>query len=289
VSIAKYGQRAGLALINGLARSVPHHRETISFGDDPRQRLDWYRLGSTGKSAGLRPTVLFYYGGNWRSGKRQDYRFVADTLMTFGCDVVIPDYRLYPDFRFSDIITDAELALAAVLPVIPKGAPFFLMGHSAGAQLGALLTLNLRRRPFFAHEGAHEGADPVNGFIGLSGPYDFSPYTEDDHWDLFAPEDHYRESQPVNFVRSHAPPLYLLHGEDDQRVRRGHSKSLMEKQLAAGGEASREVYPGLGHVDIMVQFSRLYRGRSPVVRDVAAFIQRCSESSHNPASSAAAP
>ena len=39
----------------------------------------------------------------------------------------------------------------------------------------------------------------------------------------------------VNFVRGDAPELYLLHGADDTRVRRGHSKSLMEKQVEAGG------------------------------------------------------
>ncbi|MEX2327579.1 MAG: alpha/beta hydrolase, partial [Pseudomonadales bacterium] len=143
MKLAEVGQRAGLAMINGIARSVPHKLETVAFGDDSRQRLDWYRVkGAISDPDVPRPTVLFYYGGNWRSGKRADYRFLADTLMKLGCDVVIPDYRLYPDYRFSEIMTDAELALATILPVIPRGAPFFLMGHSAWSQLGSLLTLD---------------------------------------------------------------------------------------------------------------------------------------------------
>lgn len=252
-----YLQRLGLLFINAIARSTDYLCEEWVYGDAPRNALDWYRLPGENES---RPTVVFFYGGNWRSGRKEDYRFVADTLLAMGCDVVVPDYRLYPAVRFNDILSDATRAVEFVLERLPSDAKVLLMGHSAGAQLGALVTLNasLLRNPA-----------RISGFIGLSGPYDFYPFTEDEHWDLFAPEAHYPSSQAVNFVRADAPPLYLLHGEVDRRVRRGHSKSLMEKQIAAGGRASREVYPNVGHVDAIVSFSRLHRRTSPIVGDVA--------------------
>ena len=81
--------------------------------------------------------MLFFYGGNWQSGRRQDYRFVADTLMTLGCDAVVPDYRLYPHVRFTDILQDARMAAQTVLERLPEDRPLLLMGHSAGAQIGA--------------------------------------------------------------------------------------------------------------------------------------------------------
>jgi acetyl esterase/lipase len=257
---ADYWQRLGLLVINGLARSVPAKRERVAYGHLPRHYADWYRH----PGGGARPTVLFFYGGNWRSGRRQDYRFVADTLMTLGCDVVVPDYRLYPHVRFADIIEDARAATETVLARLPPERRLILMGHSAGAQIGALLTLD---SSLLADRGR------IAGFIGLAGPYDFYPFTEDDHWELFGPEPAYPASQPVNFVRADAPPLFLLHGADDTRVRRGHSKSLMEKQQAAGGVAERRVYPGVGHVDLVLAFSRLHRRGNPVVRDVAAIVQ----------------
>ena len=254
-----YWQRLGLFAINVMARSLPTVREQVAYGELPRHYLDWYRH----PAGGVRPTVLFFYGGNWRSGRREDYRFVADTLMTLGCDVVIPDYRLYPHVRFSDILLDARMATEAVLSRLAPDRGLILMGHSAGAQMGALLTLDAsllsdRRR--------------IAGFVGLAGPYDFYPFTEDDHWELFGPESAYSASQPINFVRPDAAPLYLLHGADDKRVRRGHSKSLMLKQQAAGGAAQRLVYPGMGHVDLVLAFSRLHRRHNPVVRDLAAII-----------------
>lgn len=253
-------QQVGLRVINGIAHSVPVDHELVAYGDSPRHRLDWYRH----PIAGNRPTVLFFYGGNWQSGRRQDYRFVADTLMTLGCDVVVPDYRLYPDVRFSDILLDARMAAEAVLARLAPAHRLILMGHSAGAQLGALLTLD-----------ATLLSDParIGGFIGLAGPYDFYPFTEDAHWELFGPAPAYPASQPVNFVRADAPPLFLLHGAADTRVRRGHSKSLMEKQQAVGGSAERRVYPGLGHVELVLAFSRLHRRGNPVVQDVAAIIE----------------
>jgi acetyl esterase/lipase len=258
-----YWQRLGLLAINAVARSVPATCEQVSYGDLPRHHLDWYRH----PGGGTRPTVLFFYGGNWRSGRRQDYRFVADTLMTLGCDVVVPDYRLYPHVRFADIIQDARAAAEVVLAGLSSNQRLILMGHSAGAQIGALLTLDASLLADHAR---------IAAFIGLAGPYDFYPFTEDDHWELFGPENEYPASQPVNFVRADAPPLFLLHGANDTRVRRGHSKSLMLKQRAAGGRAERRIYAGMGHVDIVLAFSRFHRRGNPVVRDVAAVIESLS-------------
>lgn len=258
--MASIFEQVGLLAINAIARSAPYVVETLAYGDDDRQRFDWYRLPGDES----RPTIIFFYGGNWRSGRRGDYRFVADTLATLGCDVVVPDYRLFPSVRFDEILSDAVRAAKLALDRIDLECPVLLMGHSAGAQVSALLTLN---GALLTHR------ERISGMIGLAGPYDFYPFTEDDHWDLFGPEERYPASQPVNYVRADAPPLYLLHGRRDQRVRRGHSKSLMEKQRAAGGVAEREVYENLDHIGILLEFVRTRRRHSPVVADVRAFVE----------------
>ena len=56
------------------------------------------------------------------------------------------------------------------------------MGHSAGAHLAALVTLDPR---YFAAVG--QPAPPIAGVIGLSGPYDFLPLLEADVQDMFGP------------------------------------------------------------------------------------------------------
>ena len=252
-------QQFGLKVLNLLALSGTYRMSTHAWGQDQRERLDWYRV------AGSRLTVIFLYGGNWRSGRRQDYRFVADTLCGMGVNVVIPDFPLYPDHRFETILAGAIRAVDFFMTSIDPETPVVLMGHSSGAQKAALLTLD---------DSLLSCPDRVVGMIGIAGPYDFFPFTEEDHWDLFSPEKDYPRSQPVNFVRPEAPELYLLHGADDMRVRRGHSKSLMEKQQAAGGVASREVYEGMGHVDAVVSFSRIHRRKSLMIRDIQRFLER---------------
>ncbi len=235
---------------------------THAYGSAVRQSLDWYTPDA------VKATVVFYYSGSWRTGRKQDFRFVADTLCSMGCEVVIPDYRLFPEHQFSDIIKDARDAMNYVIEQQPPDRPLVVMGHSAGAQLAALVTLNKQ---------LVSAPQRIDAFIGLSGPYDFYPFTEDDHWELFGPPERYPESQPVNYVRADAPPLYLLHGEDDKRVRRGHSKSLMEKQIAVGGDARREVYPGMGHADAVVSFSRLHRRKSRLIHDIQLYIDQVAE------------
>lgn len=257
-------ERIGLGAINAMARSGRYRIETVQTGEHERHGFDWYRLPQADA-----PVVIFFYGGNWRSGRRRDYRFVGDTLAAAGIEAIIPDYRLYPDVRFDAILSDATIAVNEALSRLDPGRPVFLMGHSAGAQIAALLSL---------HDDRLSERERIHGMIGLAGPYDFYPFSEDDHFDLFGPEENYPVSQPVNYVRADAPPLYLLHGRDDMRVRRGHSKSLMEKQQAAGGRANREVYDDMGHVDIILEFIRLRRHRSPVVRDICAFITSLAES-----------
>ncbi len=251
-------QRAGLSLLNSLARLGQYQYREVRYGPHPSQWVDWYEI-DTGA-----PTVIFYFGGNWRSYTKADYRFVADTLCSFGVNVAIPEYLKYPHHRFHEILAGTVQSTQYVLSELAGASPVFLMGHSSGAQLASLIALN---------QSLLGSTERIQGMIGLSGPYDFYPFTDDDHWDLFGPEEHYPSSQPVNFVRPDAPELYLLHGADDARVRRGHSKSLMEKQLAAGGKASREVYAGMGHVDAVVSFSRIHRRNSQLVRDIQTFLQ----------------
>ena len=257
--ISDQTQKLGLKVINLMARSSCYSVQQHRYGEDERHQYDCYLHNDQSDD---RPNVIFLYGGNWQSGERADYRFVADTLCLQGFNAYIPDYRLYPHVRFFEILEDVRRAIDTIMDNITSG-PIFIMGHSAGAQIGALMALDKRLL---------DDAQRISGFIGLAGPYDFYPFTEDLHWDIFSPEEQYANSQPVNFVRADAPPLYLLHGEDDKRVRRGHSKSLMEKQQNVGGYARREVYKKLGHVDILLSLTRMQRQKSVVLEDIRQFI-----------------
>ena len=113
---------------------------------------------------------------------------------------------------------------------------------------------------------------PVAGVIGLSGPYDFLPFTEDDTRDIFGPPDLYPLSQPINFARAGAPPMLLLHGEADQTVWPKNSRNLAAALIAKGVAVTLIVFPKLKHADTVAALSAVARGRAPVVEEIRQFV-----------------
>ena len=239
----------------------------VAYGDGPRRALDIYRPGE----AGPHPLVVFLYGGSWRSGTRETYGFVATPLAARGAVVVVPDYRLYPEVAFPGFLRDNAQAVAwAVTHAGALGADptrVFIVGHSAGAYNAAMLALDPR---WLAQAGLDRAQ--LAGVVGLAGPYDFLPITDPDIIPVFAPVGDGPASQPVSFVDGHNPPLLLLAGDADQRVRPGNTRSLAARVAAAGGPVQSRLYPGLGHVGIVTALAPLFRWQAPVLDDVWRFI-----------------
>jgi acetyl esterase/lipase len=240
----------------------------LPYGPEPRQQLDVY--GPEGATAGPRSVIVFFHGGSWSTGSRYQYRFVGDRLAAQGFIAVLPDYRLNPAVSFPVFMDDAARAVAWTLHNIDRygGDParVFVMGHSAGAHMAALLALDRR---YLAAQGA--SADELRGAIGLSGAYDFaidSPLLRS----VFGSATEPLDTQPVQFARGDGPPLLLIHGTDDRICEDWNSIVLTERVRAAGGEAELRLYPGAGHGDTVGAFAALGRGRSRSVEDVAAFV-----------------
>ncbi|HEU4670507.1 MAG TPA: alpha/beta hydrolase [Dyella sp.] len=245
----------------------------IDFDPAHRLALDVYRpVDARGA-----PVVVFFYGGSWKSGKRQWYRWAGEALARRGLVVVIPDYRKWPQVRMGGFMRDAAHAVAWAHTHAGEygGDPdaLFVMGHSAGAHLGALLATDDR---WLRQVGLRPGQ--LSGFIGLAGPYDFLPLTDPDFIDMFG-HDHAEQlaSQPVHFVDGHEPPMLLLQGTDDDLVEPRNARSLGEAVRRAGGSAKVELIPGVGHVALLLSMSRPLRGRAPVLEEVTAFIRAHAE------------
>jgi acetyl esterase/lipase len=241
----------------------------VAYGTDPQHRLDVYVPNQA--PAHLRPLVVFWHGGRWRFGDKADYRFAGAALAALGCVAVLPNYRHYPDVKMSGFMDDAaqagHWAAAHAGEFGADPSRLFLMGHSAGAHMAALLTLDPR---YFAAGG--RAVPSVAGVIGLSGPYDFLPLLEADMQDMFGPPGNFPESQPINFVRDDAPPMLLLHGVRDDTVWPKNSRNLASALRARGVRATLKLYPKVAHADTVAAMSLPARGRAPTVADIAAFI-----------------
>lgn len=226
------------------------------------------------KNAHHLPVVVFFYGGSWQDGKRQWYRWMGETLARHGLVVAIPDYRKYPDVHMDGFMVDAANAVgwmhANAADYGGDAGSLFLMGHSAGAHIAALLSTD-------GHWLGRVGMLPkqLAGFIGAAGPYDFLPLKDPAYIDMFGHTPQQQaQSQPVNFVDGDEPPMLLLQGTDDQYVSPSNTRSLARHMCEQGEPVQVRIYPDIGHIRLLLSYSRLLRSSSPALHDTLVFIHK---------------
>jgi len=238
-------QRTALLWAN---RGLPPPERTVIYAPDGALALDVYRPPGSGDRAPA-PVVVFFYGGGWNSGRRQDYRFVGRRLAEAGLVAIVADYRTWPVAGFPAFVEDGARAVAWTRANAGKlgGDParIFVAGHSAGAQIAALLGTDPR------YLAAH-GMRPrdLAGVIGLAGPYDFD--ITGDLVPIFGPPARWPDAQALNFVDGDEPPFLLVHGGADQRVEARDSLLLAERLQARGVEATLLMLPEAGHTAPLV-------------------------------------
>lgn len=243
----------------------------LSYGEGPRHTLDIYAPETVAASA---PVVVFFYGGGWETGAKEMYRFVGYSLAAQGLVVVIPDYRLHPAVEFPAFMNDAAEAVTWTRSNVARfgGDPnsLFLMGHSAGAHIATLLSMDPE---YLLSVSAPAEAPSICGVIGLAGPYDFLPLRGGVRA-VFGPEANWPKSQPINYVSADAPPMLLMTGTRDGAVQYGNTLRLAERLREKGVEVEAEVYPGLGHGAVIAALSDALTFMAPVRDTTLRFIKK---------------
>ncbi|MBC2380521.1 alpha/beta hydrolase [Pseudomonas sp. WS 5106] len=260
-----------IKVLNALTPSSTFTKTSaIAYGDDPRQKLDIYRPVPAISNA---PVVVFFYGGSWNSGSKDDYGFVGEALASRGIVVVIADYRLYPQVRYPAFLQDGAQAVAwthqhiADYGADPK--QLYVMGHSSGAYNASMLALDGRWLNAV-------GLSPsiFKGWIGLAGPYDFLPIENRDVRPVFFYPDSPPESQPINHVSAGAPPTLLIASTDDDLVNpTRNTGGLANKLRAAGVPVEVFYFSKTSHATLVASISRPLRWLAPVLDRVTGFIQ----------------
>lgn len=259
-----------LAALNALGprdRNAGRVARDLPYGEDPRQRFDLY---APRDAAGPLPTVVLFYGGGWDSGSRDHYGWAAQALAAQGFLVALPDYRIVPQVHFPAFIEDAAAATVAVAMAAGDhgGDPDRLgvLGHSAGAHLAMMITLD--RRYMAAVDRPHL----IRAAAGLAGPYEFLPFDVAASRNAFGRAPDPTLTQPVTFVRADAPPIWLGHGTADVVVHAEDTEILRDRLAALGAPVEAKLYPDLNHADLVATFSPLFRKKAPVLADVSRFL-----------------
>jgi acetyl esterase/lipase len=244
----------------------------FAYGPDARHALDLY----SPRRASDATVIIFFYGGRWQSGLKSLYRPLALSLRSRGYVVAVPDYRLYPKVRFPAFLEDAALAARWTQDNIAcfGGDPhsIFVMGHSAGAYIAAMLALD----PQWLGNVGIKGDKNIAGFIGLAGPYDFLPLEDPILIDIFGGA-HEPATQPITFAHPGSPPSLLLTGGGDRVVHPRNSIGLADRLRRSGNVTWAIKYPSLGHISILAPFVPGLAGWFSAGADVARFCQKIRE------------
>ncbi len=218
----------GIALLAQVPADFQVERD-IAYAEpkNQRQMLDVY-APAAGKNL---PVVVWVHGGGWRAGDKTE---VASKPLAFtrkGLVFVAVNYRFVPNVPMDTIVRDIAKSVRWVHDHVGqrRGDPnrIFLMGHSAGAQLVALVCTDDR---FLKREGLSlailKGCVPVDGDTydvplqvvtvaarrkSLGQPDPKFGYPE-----KFGPPDRQRDLSAVRHVAPNKgiPPFLILHVAD---------------------------------------------------------------------------
>jgi acetyl esterase/lipase len=141
-------------------------KRNIPYADpaQPRLVLDVY---SPHEAKG-QPVVFWIHGGGWQTGDKSDVQIKPRVFGEKGFVFVSTNYRLLPEVDMGTIVRDVAKAIRWVHEHIAEygGDPerLLVMGHSAGAQLAALICTDER---YLQAEGLAlaiiKGCVPVDG------------------------------------------------------------------------------------------------------------------------------
>ncbi len=244
----------------------------VSYGADPRQKLDIY----TPRKAPPVATVLFIYGGSWKSGDRSLYRFLGEAFAAKGYQLVVADYRLYPQLSYPGFVEDGAKAFAWVKANIAGygGRPdrLFLMGHSAGGYNAAMIMVD----PSWLRPYGLKPKDAI-GLILLAAPLSFNPAETASTKDIFATAPDINAARPIKLAAAGAagmPPVLLLHGTADDTVGHWNSENFTKAVNDAGGGAELKLYSGVSHLGVITCFAWPLRWRASCLEDATGFMSK---------------
>ena len=243
--------------------------------DADKHRLDIYV--PAGKRA--HPVLVFIFGGAWTRGDRVGafdvYQKLGHKLAARGILTVVPSYRLAPRHKYPAFMRDAARAVAWVQHNIGRyggaAGKIYLMGHSAGAQIAALLVC----APRFLKSA---GADPagIAGVVGISGPYDIA-FMEKDVPDLtreaFGADPRiWRDASPATHLgRGRLPPFLITRGSRDPQALQHQAQAFTKGLRQAAATVSTFEAAGRNHFTIII---RLAEPGDPLGDAIESFVKK---------------
>jgi acetyl esterase len=210
---------------------------------------------------GARGVILYLHGGGWVIGAIDEFETMARKLAErTSCAVVLPDYRLAPEFRYPTAVDDCYAALEWTASRTDEitgrsGAPLIVAGDSAGGNLAAVVARRARDR------NGPKIALQVLIYPVTDADFDRPSYLDPDNqliltrdamvwfWDHYLPDAARRTEPDASPLHardlSGLPPAVVLTAEHD--VLRDEGEAYAERLQEAGVPVDQRRHAGQMH------------------------------------------
>jgi acetyl esterase/lipase len=230
-----------------------HVHRDLAYAEpkNERQTLDVY-APTEGKD---RPVVFWIHGGGWQRGNKSEVQAKPRAFVDKGFVFVSTNYRFVPNVTIKEMVGDVAKAIRWTSDHAKDygGDPntVFVMGHSAGAQLAALVSTDDR---YLKAEGLSPSI--IRGCVPVDGDtYDVPMQiaTVEDrragsYRQKFGDEESQADLSPVTHVAGgkSIPPFVILHVADHPETK-AQSQRLAKALREAGVSAKASPAAGKTH------------------------------------------
>ncbi len=187
-------------------------RLDLSYGSDPAQTLSVYKPANAHNA----PVIVMVHGGGWRIGDKNMAGVVENKVshwLSKGFIFVSIDYRMLPqapvDVQAKDVAAATAYVQAHAAEWGGNSQNLFLMGHSAGAHLVALLSADPSRV-------TAAGGQPWAGTVVIdSAAYDVASVMMRKHPKLYddafgTDQSYWASLSPAQQLKPNAVPMMLI-------------------------------------------------------------------------------
>lgn len=261
------------AAAQGSSMSTVAHRDVdyISGAEyaDSKDRLDVFMP----EGATNAPVVVYFHGGALQNGSKAVGEGLARQLTARGIGVVSANYRLSPAVMHPAHMQDATSAFVWTKKNIKTygGNPdrVFVAGHSAGAYLAALMSLDAS---YLAAHGmtlsAIRGTIPISPFLYVEEP-DVAPRRPKTVWGT--DEQVWRQASVTPYVGPGKPPMLFIYADGDDPWRREQNDRLSKKLAAEGNMTAVEQIADRTHIEVN---SKMGEDHDPGMMKIVSFVER---------------
>ena len=244
---------AFLLVVASARAADPVVQRDIAYAEPKSERrtLDVYSPAE-GKD---HPIVFWIHGGGWQQGDKSEVQAKPRAFVDKGYVFVSTNYRFVPNVTIKEMAGDVAKAIRWTHDHAKNfgGDPntIFVMGHSAGAQLAALICTDDRylKNAGLSHS-ILKGCVPVDGDT-----YDVplqirtvNDKTAESYTRKFGDEESQKELSPVSHIAAgkHIPPFVILHVADHPETT-GQSRRLAKVLRESGVPAKAVPAKGKNH------------------------------------------